>query len=185
MARGGNNPVLVPANVKVAIANNVVKVEGPNGKLEMKLPSKLKVEFKDGKVTVIKETEEAQVKSNHGTVRARIAVMIKGVTEQFVKVLMIEGVGFKAAIAGNKLSMTLGFSHPVERVLPAGVTGAVEKNTIITLKSADKEMLGDFAAQIRKIRVPDPYKAKGIKYAGEHIKRKAGKTAGGATGGGK
>ncbi|MEI6845421.1 MAG: 50S ribosomal protein L6 [Candidatus Firestonebacteria bacterium] len=185
MARGGNNPVLVPANVKVAVIDGTVKVEGPNGKLELKLPSKLKVEIKEGKVFVTKETEEAQVKSNHGTVRARIAVMIKGVTEQYVKVLMIEGVGFKAAVAGNKLSMTLGFSHPVERTLPVGISAAVEKNTVITLKCANKELLGDFAAQIRKIRIPDPYKAKGIKYAGEHIKRKAGKTAGGATGGGK
>ncbi|MCX5776590.1 MAG: 50S ribosomal protein L6 [Candidatus Firestonebacteria bacterium] len=185
MARGGNNPVIIPANVKVRVENGSIKIEGPSGKLEMNLPSKLIIEIKDGKVSVAKETEEVQVKANQGTIRARIAAMIKGVTEQFVKVLIIDGVGFKAAIDGNKISLSLGFSHPVERILPVGVTGVVEKNTIVKFKCADKEVLGDFAAKIRKIRLADPYKAKGIKYADEHIRRKVGKTAGGATGGGK
>ena len=185
MARGGNNPVIVPANVKVLLDNGTVRVEGPSGKLSLKVPVKIKVEIKDSKVSVIKETDETQTKANQGTVRARIACMVKGVTEQFVKVLTIEGVGFKAALAGTKITLSLGFSHPVERVLPAGVSAAIEKNTIITLKCADKELLGNFAATLRKIKIPDPYKAKGIKYADEHIRRKAGKTAGGATGGGK
>ncbi len=185
MARGGNNPVIVPGNVKVLVSAGVVKVEGPGGKLQMDIPSGVKVETVDGKVNVIKENEETQTKANQGTVRARINCMVKGVTEQFIKTLVIEGVGFKAALAGTKLTLLLGFSHPVDVTVPAGITAAIEKNTIITLKSANKEVLGNFAAQIRKIKIPDPYKAKGIKYADEYIRRKAGKTAGGATAGGK
>ncbi len=185
MARGGNNPVIVPGNVKVLLSNGVIKVEGPSGKLQMNIPAGIKVEINSGSVSVIKENEEAQTKANQGTVRARVNSMVKGVTEQFIKTLVIEGVGFKATLAGTKLTLLLGFSHPVDVIVPVGISAVIEKNTIITLKSADKEILGNFAAQVRKIKIPDPYKAKGIKYAGEYIRRKAGKTAGGATGGGK
>lgn len=186
MARGGNNPVNIPDNVKVSLQEGLLKVEGPNGKLKLNISPLVKVEIKDNKIILTINSNEENIKALHGTFRAKIANMVLGVTTQFTKVLQIEGVGYKAAAIGNKLTLNLGFTHPIETILPQGITAAVEKQTIITLKGSDKEMLGNLAASLRKLKDPDPYKAKGIRYLNEYIRRKVGKTAtttGAGTGG--
>ena len=185
MSRVGNNPIVVPGNVKININETKVLVEGPKGKLSKEIHPNIKLELKDGHIILTRKSEESMDKALHGNMRALVAGMVEGVTTGFTKTLVIEGVGYKAAIAGNKLSLVLGFTHPVEVVLPEGVTGKVEKNTTVILEGSNKEVLGTVAAKIRKIKRPDPYKAKGIKYLGEHIRRKLGKTATGSTGGGK
>lgn len=186
MARGGNKPVDIPSNVKVNLKDGKINVEGPAGKLNADIDARIKVEIKDNKVILTRDSNEEIIKAVHGTMRALILNMITGVTTPFIKVLQIEGVGYKALVQGNKLSLQLGFTHPVEINLPDGISASVEKQTMITLKSVNKEVLGNFAANIRKIRKADPYKAKGVKYLNEHIRRKVGKTATGtATVGGK
>ncbi|MFH1825536.1 MAG: 50S ribosomal protein L6 [Candidatus Firestonebacteria bacterium] len=187
MARGGNSPINIPNNVKVSLKDEVFTVEGPQGKLSMKGHPEIKVEIKDSKVVLSKNSDEEGIKSLHGTLRAKLANMISGVVIPFTKVLQVEGVGYKAAVTGNKLTLQVGFTHLVEVILPAGISASVEKQTIVTLKGADREVLGDIAAKIRLIKKPDPYKGKGIRYLNEHIRKKVGKTATGVTslGGGK
>jgi large subunit ribosomal protein L6 len=184
MSRVGNNPINIPAGVKVDVKDGRVNIEGPKGKLERAInnPS-VKVEVKDGKIVLTRSSEEKLVKAAHGSMRAALNNMVCGVTTEFSKTLQVEGVGYKAAIAGNKLTLNVGFTHPVNVELPQGVTATVEKATLITLRSADREALGNICAKIRKIKDPDPYKAKGIRYLNEYIKRKIGKTATGTTGG--
>jgi large subunit ribosomal protein L6 len=189
MARGGNNPINIPNNVKVSLKDDIVNVEGPCGKLSMKGDPRIKIEIKEGKIVLSRSSDEKEVKSLHGTLRAKLANMVSGVVNPFTKVLQVEGVGYKAAVSGNKLTLQVGFTHPVDVVLPPGISASVEKQTIITLKGIDKELLGDIAAKIRAIRKPDPYKGKGIRYFNEHIRKKVGKAAAGVStagaGGGK
>lgn len=182
MSRIGKKSIAVPAEVKVSLNGDIVKVEGPNGILTQPLYKELKTEISNGEIRITKSGEDKETAMLHGLSRSLIANMIKGVTEGFQRNLEIVGVGYRAEVQGNILNLSLGYSHPIKYVLPKGITVAVDKQTRITLKGADKQLLGQTAADIRAFRIPDPYKGKGIKYAEEVIKRKAGK-AGKAAGG--
>ena len=180
MSRIGKKLVVIPKEVKIEVKDGVVLVEGPKGKLSRKLSDRISIEIKDSQLFVKRVSDTKVDKSMHGLFRALIINMIKGVTEGYVKELEIIGVGFKAAVNGDKLNMALGFSHPVILDIPEGITITADpKNPIVEIKGSDKVLVGDFAAKIRKIRPPEPYKGSGIKYQGEHIIRKAGKAAGG------
>lgn len=157
-----------------------VRVEGPKGKLKTEIPPGIQVKMEGNQLRVNRETEERQVKALHGLTRKLIANMVEGVSRGFSRVLEINGVGYRAEAKGTELHLALGYSHPVVFPLPPGVTAAVERQIIITLHSADKEILGKTAAVIRGLRPPEPYKGKGIKYREEVIRRKAGKAVGAA-----
>ncbi len=175
MSRIGKLPIKIPEKVKVAIAGELVKVEGPKGKLQVGFNRRVEVAVKDGHVVVTRPNEERLSKSLHGTTRTIINNAIKGVTQGFEEILEITGVGFRAEIKGKLLNLSLGFSHPVDFEIPEGVTCEVEKQTRVVLKGADKQLVGSTAAKIRSIRKTEPYKGKGIKYAGEKVRRKVGK----------
>lgn len=177
MSRLGRKPVTVPQGASVEVKENRIVVKGRNGELSMPLVENISVEVKDGAVHVARANEEKTTKAAHGMVRAMISNMVVGVTEGYTKTLEIEGVGYRAAMKGKNLGLSLGFSHPVEVVPPEGVTFAVEGATKIFVKGIDKQVVGQIAAIIRGYRAPEPYKGKGIHYLGEHILRKAGKTA--------
>ena len=177
MSRIGKLPVEIPAGVEVTIdENNFVTVKGPKGTLEKKLSPRMKISQKDGHIVVERSSDLKQEKSLHGLTRALLHTMVVGVTQGFEKKLEINGVGYRAAKQGSKLILTLGYSHPVEMEDPEGVEAVVEDPTKITIKGIDREKVGQYAANIRFKRPPEPYKGKGIKYADEHILRKVGKT---------
>jgi large subunit ribosomal protein L6 len=178
MSRLGKLPIKLGQGVTAAIKDGFITVRGPKGELKQKLHDLVNVEVNADEINV--KVNDPQVKKERafwGLYRSLLANMVKGVTDGFSKKLEINGVGYRASIAGQKLTMTLGFSHPVIFELPQGITGLVEANTI-TLTGADKQQVGEVAAQIRKIRKPEPYKGKGIKYADEVLIRKEGKSAG-------
>lgn len=179
MSRLGKLPIEIPSGVKAVIDTGLVKVEGPKGKLSFRIPKGIDVSFEGTKLVAKRKTDEARDKANHGLTRQQVANMVKGVTSGYEKRLEIVGVGYRAAVKGTTLAMTLGYSHPVDFALPSGVTAKVEGNTKVTLASADKALLGDVSAKIRALRPPEPYQGKGIKYADEVIRRKAGKSAAG------
>jgi len=183
MSRIGKLPIDVPQGVKLTLEGRLVKVSGPQGKLQLNLRPEIKVDIKDNVVTVSKNEETRAASELFGLTRTLVANMIKGVSEGFVKRLDIVGVGYKADVQGNVVNLALGFSHPVKFELPAGVQATVEKQTGIILKGPDKQMIGQVAANIRSLRPPEPYKGKGIKYSDEVVRRKAGKA--GKAGGGK
>jgi len=186
MSRVGNSPINIPAGVKVVVKDGVVFVEGPKGKLSMPVNNPgITINIEAGKIVLVRNSEEKLVKSAHGTMRAHINNLVNGVIGEFVKVLQVDGVGYKVLLEGQALVLFLGFTHSIKKEIPKGLTCTVEKNTIITVKGADREMLGNFCAKLRKLKNPDPYKGKGIRFQGEYIRRKAGKTATGTTGGGK
>jgi large subunit ribosomal protein L6 len=170
----------VPDGVKVILENGSVRVEGPKGKLKTEIPSGIQVKVDAKQLRVTRELEERQVKALHGLTRKLIANMVEGVSRGFTRVLEINGVGYRAEVKGTELHLTLGFSHPVVFLLPPGVTASVERQVIITLQSADKEILGKTAAALRALKPPEPYKGKGVKYREEVIQRKAGKAVGAA-----
>jgi large subunit ribosomal protein L6 len=175
MSRIGKLPIKIPEKVKVALDGTAVKVEGPKGKMRVEFNPQVKVAVKDGQVTVERPNDERLSKSLHGLTRTLINNAIKGVTAGYEETLEITGVGFKAEVKGRSLNMSLGFSHPVDFPLPEGITCEVDKGTRVTLKGVDKHLVGMTAAQIRIIRKTEPYKGKGIKYAGEKVRRKVGK----------
>lgn len=175
MSRIGKLPISIPEKVKVAIDGTTVRVEGPKGKLAVPFNPRMKVEVKDGHVSVIRPDEERLSKSLHGLTRTLIANAVKGVTAGFEVVLEISGVGYRAEVKGNRLNMSVGFSHAVDFELPAGITCDVEKQTRIILRGVDKTLVGQTAAKIRGIKKTEPYKGKGIRYAGEQVRRKVGK----------
>jgi large subunit ribosomal protein L6 len=177
MSRIGKQPVVIPANVKVSVAGATVHVEGPKGKLDQALPAGITVEVKDGKVLVARPDETSKAKAMHGLARALINNMVNGVTKGFEKELHIEGVGYRAAVAGKKLNLTLGYSHPVEFDIPNGITITVDAQTEVKITGIDRALVGQVAANIRFLREPEVYRGKGIRYKDEHIRRKAGKTA--------
>lgn len=177
MSRLGRKPVTVPQGTSVEVKEDRIVVKGKNGQLSMPLVENVSVEVKDGAVHVARANEEKPTKAAHGMVRAMINNMVIGVTEGYTKTLEIEGVGYRAAMKGKNLGLSLGFSHPLEVVPPEGITFAVEGATKIFVKGIDKQVVGQIAAIIRGYRAPEPYKGKGIHYLGEHILRKAGKTA--------
>ena len=176
MSRIGRMPIAVPAGVTVEIAeNNKVTVKGPKGTLERVLPSEMDIKLENGEVVVTRPNDLKKMKSLHGLTRTLIANMVTGVTEGYAKTLEINGVGYRAQKQGKKLVLSLGYSHPVEMEDPEGLESVVEDNKI-TVKGMDKEKVGQYAAEIRGKRAPEPYKGKGIKYADEVIRRKVGKT---------
>jgi len=169
-------PIAVPAGVTVEIAeNNKVTVKGPKGELERVLPSEMEIKQEDGQILVTRPNDLKKMKSLHGLTRTLINNMVVGVTEGYTKQLEVNGVGYKAAKSGNKLTLNLGYSHPVIMEDPEGLESVVEGNKI-TIKGIDKEKVGQYAAEIRDKRRPEPYKGKGIKYIDEVIRRKVGKT---------
>jgi len=176
MSRIGKMPVIVPAGVEVKIADgNLMTVKGPKGTLERKLSGDMNIALEDGQLVIKRPNDLKRFKSLHGLTRTLISNMVIGVTEGYAKVLEINGVGYRAAKSGNKLTLSLGYSHPVEMTDPEGVTSEVEGTNKITVSGIDKEKVGQYAANIREKRPPEPYKGKGIKYSTEHIRRKAGK----------
>jgi len=176
MSRIGRKPVVVPAGVEVIVNGNIVTVKGPKGQLEQEISKNLTVEVKEGEVVVTRPTDNREDRSQHGLARTLINNMIVGVTQGFEKKMQLVGVGYKAEKKGNTLVMNLGYSHPVEMVDPEGITTEVPNATEIIVKGADKALVGNYAANIRAWRKPEPYKGKGIKYADEVIRRKEGKT---------
>ena len=177
MSRVGKLPVAIPAGVSVSIADNIVTVKGSKGTLTQALRDEVVVEVKDNEVVVTRKNDEKTSRSFHGLYRQLIANMIKGVSEGYSKVLLINGVGYRATLQGNKVVLNVGYSHQVELEVPAGLKVELPKNTVINISGIDKQLVGQFAAEIREVRKPEPYKGKGIKYSDEHIRRKEGKTA--------
>ena len=177
MSRIGRMPVAIPAGVTVTIAeNNLVTVKGPKGTLERELPVEMNIKEEDGHIVVTRPNDLKKMKSLHGLTRTLINNMIHGVTEGYEKVLEVNGVGYRAAKQGKKLVLSLGYSHPVEMEDPEGLETVLDGQNKITVKGIDKEKVGQYAAEIRDKRRPEPYKGKGIKYADEVIRRKVGKT---------
>ena len=183
MSRIGKNPVTITNGVNVTVSpENVVTVKGPKGELKQSVDSDIKVEVKDGKVEFVRPTDQIRHRAMHGLYRSLVNNMVKGVTEGYSKKLELVGVGFKAANQGNILDLALGYSHNIIFEIPKElkITTSQEKgqNPMITLESIDKQLLGQVAAKIRSLRKPEPYKGKGVKFAGEVLRRKAGKAAG-------
>lgn len=176
MSRIGRQPITVPAGVTVEQTDRLIKVTGSKGTLELTLMPDLKLEQADGVLTLSKVVETPETQRSFGLMRTLINNMVVGVSQGFVRQLEINGVGYRASVAGNVITLSLGFSHPINFQLPAGVEAKVEKN-LITLTGFDKQVVGQVAANLRALKKPEPYKGKGIKYVEERIRRKAGKTA--------
>jgi large subunit ribosomal protein L6 len=177
MSRIGNKEIEIPEKVKVSVANDgAVSVEGPKGKLNWRLPRDIKATVKDNRVSLVREAETRGVKALHGLSRSLVNNMVQGVSQGFSKQLEIEGVGFKAAVQGPMLNLSLGFSHPVKFQIPKDIKITVTDTTKINIEGVDKKLVGQVAADIRGFYPPEPYKGKGVRYAGEQIRRKEGKT---------
>ena len=175
MSRIGKLPIPVPSGVDVKLNGNDVVVKGPKGELKRSFHELVTIERADGTLVVTRANESQQAKALHGLSRSLLSNMVVGVHTGYAKDLEISGTGYRATLAGKKLQLALGFSHPIEIDPPAGISFALETPQKVRVSGADKEVVGEVAAKIRQLRVPDPYKAKGVKYAGEYIRRKAGK----------
>lgn len=176
MSRIGIKPIPVPNGVNVDIASgNDVKVKGPKGELQQKLTDKVSIVLEEGTLKVQRSSEDREIKALHGLTRSLLNNMVVGVTDGFTKALEIQGVGYRAQMQGKNLVLNVGFSHPVQMVPPEGVAFAVEGNNKVTVSGINKQVVGEEAARIRGVRPPEPYKGKGIRYAGEYVRRKAGK----------
>ena len=177
MSRIGRKQISLPENVEIKVEDgSKVLVEGPKGSLNWTLPSGLAIEQEEGTIVVTRSSEERTVRAMHGTARSLIANMIEGVVNGFTRQLEIIGVGFRAAVKGGDLDLSLGFSHPVLHPIPAGLTVTVEGNTNIKIEGIDKQLVGQFAADVRSYYPPEPYKGKGVRYKGEKVRRKQGKS---------
>ena len=177
MSRIGNKAIEIPEKVQVNINNNgAVSVEGPKGKLSWKLPREIKASVQDNRISLVREAETRSVKALHGLSRSLVHNMVQGVSQGFSKQLEVEGVGFRAAVQGSTLNLSLGFSHPIPFQIPQGIKITVTEATKINIEGADKKLVGQVAADIRGFYPPEPYKGKGVRYAGEQIRRKVGKT---------
>ena len=176
MSRIGRQPINIPEGVEVTIVEKMVSVKGPKGELQVKILKGLKIEKQDHQIIVSQSVENADTQKQFGLLRTLVSNAIVGVSEGFTKELEINGVGFRASMKGSVLEMSLGFSHPIEYTAPEGVTLSVDQN-IIKVTGHDKQLVGAAAANIRAFKKPEPYKGKGIKYVGEHVRRKAGKAA--------
>ncbi|HEV8544041.1 MAG TPA: 50S ribosomal protein L6 [Verrucomicrobiae bacterium] len=176
MSRIGKIPVSIPAKVKVEVKDRKVFVEGPKGKLDWTLPKRTTATVENNSVLIARQGEDAEAKALHGLSRALINNMVKGVTEGYVKKLEIQGVGFKAAVSGKNITMNLGYSHPIVYPIPDQIKVTVEENTKITVEGPNKQTVGQVASELRSYYPPEPYKGKGVRYAGEQVKRKEGKT---------
>ena len=177
MSRIGRKSIPVPAGVDITITGRTVKVKGPKGELSHTVAEPITVEREDGELRVNRPNDERRAKELHGLSRTLVANMIVGVTEGYKKTLEISGTGYRVIARGKDLEFALGFSHPVNVSAPEGITFSVERATQFTVSGIDKQLVGEVAANIRKIRPPEPYKGKGVRYAGEHVRRKVGKRA--------
>jgi len=178
VSRIGRLPISVPAEVKILVESGVVHAEGPKGKLRTEISPGIEVKLEGGQLKVSRLGEDRKTKALHGLIRKMVANMVEGVSRGFSRVLEINGVGYRAEVKGKDLHLSLGYSHPVVFPLPPGITADVERQIIVTLRGADRQVLGETAARVRALRPPEPYKGKGIKYQEEVIKRKAGKAVG-------
>ncbi len=178
MSRVGLKPISLPEKVAVKLDGSLVTVEGPKGKLDFPLPEGITLKTEDGTVVVSRASELRQVRALHGTARSLVQNMITGVSQGFVKDLEIQGVGLRAAVKGQDLDLSLGRSHPLLHPIPSGLTVTVNENTKIKVEGIDKQLVGQFAAEVRSFYPPEPYKGKGVRYAGEHVRRKEGKSVG-------
>ena len=176
MSRIGKQPISLSDKVKVSESNGLVTVEGPKGKLEFNLPEDITVSVEDSELVVNRPSDHRRHKALHGTTRSIISNMVKGVSEGFVKELEIQGVGFRAKVAGKAIDLSLGKSHPILHPIPEGLTVTVTENTKIKVEGTDKQVVGQFAAEVRGYYPPEPYKGKGVRYVGEYVRRKAGKS---------
>jgi large subunit ribosomal protein L6 len=177
MSRIGRKPIEIPSTVAVAISPGRVQVNGPLGELSQVVPARMQVTHEDGVITVARPTERGEDRALHGLTRTLIANMVEGVTNGFEKHLEIQGVGYRAQLKGSDLELAVGYSHPVTITPRAGITFEVPAPTQIVVKGTDKQVVGQMAAEIRKVRPPEPYKGKGIRYRDEHVRRKVGKRA--------
>ena len=176
MSRIGKQPVVLPAGLSARLADGVVTLKGPKGELALKLPETVALAVDGATLTVTRKGEDKQSRADHGTIRALLQNMLVGIKDGYSRELEIQGVGFKASIAGNKLTMNVGYSHPVEYVVPEGVSVAVVDGTQLKVSGIDKQLVGQVSARIRAFRPPEPYKGKGVRYKDERVRRKAGKT---------
>ena len=176
MSRIGKKPVSIPKGVTVTIEGQTVKVKGPKGELQRTLHADMTVKMENDSVSVTRPSDQKVHRSLHGLSRTLVNNMIEGVTNGFMKQLELQGVGYKAEAGGGGVKLTVGYSHPVQYKAPKGIQISVENNTLVKVEGIDKEVVGQVAAEIRKVRPPEPYKGKGIRYVGEHVRRKAGKT---------
>jgi large subunit ribosomal protein L6 len=177
MSRVGKMPIAVPAKTEVVYDGFEVKVKGPKGELKQRIHPDMKLEIKDAQITVTRPSDGRLHRSLHGLTRQLVANMVHGVTTGFSRDLEIVGVGYRAEVSGKHLVMALGYSHPIVVVPPPGIVFSVEGNTKVKVSGIDKQLVGEMAARIRKLRKPEPYKGKGVRYADEQVRRKAGKTA--------
>ncbi|MCR4305499.1 MAG: 50S ribosomal protein L6 [Candidatus Daviesbacteria bacterium] len=184
MSRIGNAPIIIPAGVTVEKAGKTVSVAGPKGTLKLDVEPNISVEVEGSQIIIKRKNDEKKNRALHGLTRSLLANMVSGVANAWSKNLELVGVGFRAQLAGDKMVLNVGYSHPVEIIAPAGITFEVSDNTKIKVSGIDKQLVGQVAANIKKVRVPDVYKGKGIRYEGEYIRKKVGKSAKvGATGG--
>ncbi|MFP5298389.1 MAG: 50S ribosomal protein L6 [Actinomycetota bacterium] len=177
MSRVGLAPITVPSGVEVKIGKGNLSVKGPKGQLDRTFPEEITIDQSDGELRVSRTKETREARALHGLFRSLVANMIEGVTNGYEKRLEIHGVGYRAQKQGNDLELSVGFSHTVKKAAPSGIEFEVPQPTRITVRGIDKELVGQVAAEIRAIKKPEPYKAKGIRYEGEHIRRKGGKAA--------
>jgi large subunit ribosomal protein L6 len=176
MSRIGKKPVVVPKGVTVAINGSTVSVKGPKGELQRRLHPEMKVSLENDAVLVARPSDEQRHKALHGLTRALVNNMVEGVSKGFLKTLEIQGVGYKAETKPYGVNLIVGYSHPVKYEAPKGIRISVENNTVVKIEGADKEIVGQVAAELRNVRPPEPYKGKGVRYQGEQVRRKAGKT---------
>jgi large subunit ribosomal protein L6 len=176
MSRIGKQPIPVPKGVTVKAADGTVEVTGPKGTLSVVIPRRIEIDIDDSNVCFTRPDDKKESRALHGLARALTAILVKGVTEGFKKSLEVQGVGYRASVSGSTLNLLLGFSHPVDMPIPKGLSVAVEGGTQLTVEGIDKQAVGQFAAEIRSKWPPEPYKGKGVRYAGEHVRRKVGKT---------
>ena len=178
MSRVGIKPISLPEKVEVKIEGKIVLVEGPKGKLDFSLPEGISAKTEDGAVVVSRASEHREHRALHGTVRSIVNNMVLGVSQGFSKALEIHGVGLRASVKGKDLDLSLGFSHPLLHPIPAGLTVTVDENTKIKVEGIDKQLVGQFAAEVRSFYPPEPYKGKGVRYVDEYVRRKEGKSVG-------
>jgi large subunit ribosomal protein L6 len=182
VSRIGKQPIPLAAGVSVEHVGNEVRVKGPKGTLTQRIPAGVTMRIEDGEIRFERPDDRKQSKALHGLTRALVANMVRGVREPFVKELEIQGVGYRADVSGKKLTLSLGFSHPVQLEIPDGLKVSVDRNVLVRIEGIDKQQVGQFAADVRAIRPPEPYKGKGVRYLNEIVRRKVGKA--GATGAG-
>ena len=180
MSRVGKQPISIPNGVTVNISGSEVSVKGPKGQLSGWIPELIEMAISDGRVVFERPDERKSTRALHGLARALVANMVKGVTEQFTKELEIQGVGYRADVQGKKLVLNVGYSHPVEMTVPQGIAVSVDRNVAIRIEGIDGQAVGQFAADVRLVRPPEPYKGKGIRYVNEYVRHKVGKAAAGA-----